>query len=76
MIHGIPLRTFQSWKTRIRMGEQPLPVGRKPGQRGGKTEAARAFLIQYASTHDYSPNETCKKNGLTIVSDAFCLVSH
>jgi hypothetical protein len=67
-ITGIALSTFQNWKRQVRMSEQPAITGRKPGQRSAKTEAARAFMVHYAAAHDYSPNETCSKNGLTLVS--------
>lgn len=69
MITGCALSTFQNWKRMVRAEEQPVVKGRKPGQRSAKTEAARAFIVHYASAHDYSPNETCKKNGLTVVSE-------
>lgn len=68
MVTGIAERTLYSWKARIKAHEQPCQVGRKLGHVAAKTEAARAFLAHYASLHDYSPNETTKKNGMTIVS--------
>jgi hypothetical protein len=68
MITAIPERTLYHWKARIKQGEEMAKVGKKLGCVAPKTEAARAFLARYASMHDYSPNESSKKNNMTVVS--------
>ena len=43
-IEGLSLRSFQRWKRMVKLGEIPAICGRRPGVRGTKVEAARAFL--------------------------------
>ena len=52
----------------VKKGEEPSKAGGKVGYRSSKREAVRSFLQHFASMHDYSPNETNKTNGLTVVS--------
>ena len=68
MITGVAIRTFEGWRALVKKGEEPSQAGRKVGYRSPKREAARSFLQHFASMHDYSPNETSKANGLTVVS--------
>lgn len=65
-IHGVSVRTFQRYTKWARDGVTGKPKGRKPGTSTAKSQAARCWLMHYASLHDKMPNSSV--NGVTKVS--------